>query len=941
MKFKPLSDNNKIPFDQRKKVNEQLLMIVKSNDDFPVSKEEVYNGYTGKGGLHGLKFDDFNSFYDYTEAKKKIEYGQFYTPDEVCGEIVQMLKITKSDLVCDFTSGKGSFINAIPNESNMYANEIDIDAVTISKYVFPKAKISCNNIINYDPSIKFDFVLGNPPFNIKLDNGIISQTYYFEKTAEYLKDGGLFAIITPATFLKDNRFDKLFSFIGQYLLPKKMFNVAIDTKVMFFQKNSEHIKPRIYSTKMSTKEFVSENVANVILQTNKIEQKLKLANAERTINEYRLKFTPYNKIIKKTGFDFIILKQLYEMKHQPRLKKQHEKCIEYLKKYKTQMMPKGLSIEMQNDWHKNKKITKNRVIFYFKNQMKETTKERKSEQLSKRKLTKHNKDNAIQNLPFSDVVTTAKIEDFVTNKVLFENDRIIKLNDIQKKDVCLAITKRFQFLRWGMGCGKTIAGVIIAQYRMEYQKAMNTFVVSNPLSINATWSIFLKNCNISFVNIRKLNDIAKIKKGDFVLMTPYYLTKYKKAIKNKIKTINNKYQFIFDESDISKNPTSRNSKSVNGVFYKAKYKLLMSGTITRNNISEAFTQLSFLLNNKLVNNCDEMFKCEKDNSISNYSNFDVGKPFKKYLKGFKEFKNCFNPDKTTVLGIGKQNQNVYNVDELKTILESTLINRELSDILGHKSYEMKQIKCKMSSAESDLNINILNNFDSLRNKYFSMNNKPQFRILQQLHLLLRACAVPQSLSEFSGKNVSKFDEVAKLINEIKTQIAIGVMHLRTVKLYKSFISKRFPNRKLFVITGQSTTIEQRVEIVKEMKQYKDSILLSTQQSLNCSINIDFVDNIIIPELNWNFATLSQYFARFIRFTSVEKKVVNFVTYEKSIEINLLKLIVTKENINRIIKEEDDFENEFGIGEAIFDELMSKSYNEDGKVYVSWGSQKII
>lgn len=38
-----------------------------------ITREDIYNAYTGVGGLHGLERADFDSYHAYSE-KKKINY---------------------------------------------------------------------------------------------------------------------------------------------------------------------------------------------------------------------------------------------------------------------------------------------------------------------------------------------------------------------------------------------------------------------------------------------------------------------------------------------------------------------------------------------------------------------------------------------------------------------------------------------------------------------------------------------------------------------------------------------------------------------------------------------------------------------------------------------------------------------------------------------------
>lgn len=110
------------------------------------------------------------------------------------------------------------------------------------------------------------------------------------------------------------------------------------------------------------------------------------------------------------------------------------------------------------------------------------------------------------------------------------------------------------------------------------------------------------------------------------------------------------------------------------------------------------------------------------------------------------------------------------------------------------------------------------------------------------------------------------------------------------------------------------------------------------------MNIDFVNKCIIPELHWNNASMSQFYFRFIRFTSTEWKEIYFVTYENSIEGNLLKMILCKEKLNLFMKsekvEDDDLYNKFGINEMMLKALMTKGKDEKGNIKILWGHQKI-
>jgi hypothetical protein len=220
------------------------------------------------------------------------------------------------------------------------------------------------------------------------------------------------------------------------------------------------------------------------------------------------------------------------------------------------------------------------------------------------------------------------------------------------------------------------------------------------------------------------------------------------------------------------------------------------------------------------------------------------------------------------------------------------------------------------------------------------------RLINQLLTLLRICAAPQTFDEYESLVLpAKFVKVAELLRENKEQrIAIGVRHIPVMGAYESLIREQFPDRPLFVVSGQSTSLKQRREAVNQMEQTANGILLSTQQSLSCAVNFDCIDTCLIPELFWNNAAMSQYYFRFIRYTSSRFKNVYFLTNSHTIESNLLKMVMVKEKLNLYMKNQhlDDsaVEEKFGIDFDLHSMLSRKEYDEDGHVTVKWGEQKV-
>ena len=147
-----------IPQGMRAEVNEKILFAIDSGKDL-IPAESIYNCYTGIGGLHNLKQSDFASYHEYAEAKKEFEMGQFFTPHEICRDMVDMLCPVSSEMVLDMCCGMGNFFNHLPNPHNAYGFDIDGKAVSVARYLYPEAHIEKCDIRQYYPEQRFDVII--------------------------------------------------------------------------------------------------------------------------------------------------------------------------------------------------------------------------------------------------------------------------------------------------------------------------------------------------------------------------------------------------------------------------------------------------------------------------------------------------------------------------------------------------------------------------------------------------------------------------------------------------------------------------------------------------------------------------------------------------------------------------------------------------------------
>ena len=118
----------------------------------------------------------------------------------LCARMVDLASPDPSEMVLDMCCGICNFMNHLPNLYNAYGFDIDPDAVTVARYLYPQAHIETCDLRHYDPGFRFDLLLGNPPYNLDFD-GCPSQLYFCRKAYDLLNPGGLMLIVVPHTFM--------------------------------------------------------------------------------------------------------------------------------------------------------------------------------------------------------------------------------------------------------------------------------------------------------------------------------------------------------------------------------------------------------------------------------------------------------------------------------------------------------------------------------------------------------------------------------------------------------------------------------------------------------------------------------------------------------------------------------------------------------------------
>lgn len=990
-----------IPRDKRAEVNEKILFAIDSGKDL-IPKESIYNCYTGIGGLHNFKQADFSSYHRYAEAKKEFEMGQFFTPHELCRSMVEVLSPTSSEMVLDMCCGMGNFFNHLPNLHNTYGFDIDGRAVTVARHLYPEAHIEKCDIQQYRPEQRFDVIIGNPPFNLKFDCKL-SQEYYMDKAYDVLNPAGFLMVIVPVSFMQSEFWEKTrvaninscFSFVGQTKLNPDAFDYMgvhnFSTKVMVFLRRSRHIEMQPYNAD----EFIPmEKLKDRVRKTRAMKQRIRIDLMRET-----------NRIDREEleAFEYRLSKYMYELKAHAVLNRHIEKAEALVSKFRNQKPPENATNQQIKDWER-KKLTTGKVLGiirkYITSQHSVPRKEvalvktsygfklkpyaprlldkvthkaasindlilgraelpvpetvtesnrlqiRAAEKLIRRKQKQYE----MQNLRFADMEEDVNLKEYLDRSTFINKDgEACEFTALQKHDLNLVLQKRYALLNWQQGSGKTAAVYYRARFLLKFRKVRNAIILAPAIATNMTWIPFLSVNRERFRVIRAESDLTNVPEGMFLVVSTSMLGKLRRGLVRYVKQTSRKLCLVFDESDEITNPTSQRTRNILCIFRRLKYKILDTGTTTRNNIAELYSQFELLYNNSVNMVCwsPQVYHENKEREIEEENNTDYGTPFPAF-RGHVLFRACHCPGKATVFGIEKQNQDVYNKEELSELIGKTVITRKFRDFAGEK-YKIQTHTVSPSDGEREVYRVIIEEFCRICELYYNSTGDAKkdagLRLMRQIKLLIKACSVPHLIEGYSGDGIpNKTKYIEKLVRKIPGKVAVGCTSIAAFDLYENHLRKCFPDRPVFVVKGD-VAFKRRQNIVTEFDSTINGILICTQQSLSSSVNIPACNQVILESLQWNIPRMEQFYFRFIRLDSKEMKDVHYVTYEDSVEQNLMALVLTKERLNEFIKtgevkEQSEIFEEFDITMSVIDSLLVRTQDHEGKIHISWGSQRI-
>lgn len=254
---------------------ETVKQLEKEQRQATKEEQNILADYVGWGGIADV-FDEKKP--QWQEERERIQTA--LTPEEYRSAVGSVLNAHYTQpvlikamyqvlAVLGFTKGRilepscgtGNFFGLLPesmNKSTLYGVELDQMSAKIAGYLYPEVNIENTGFERTDyPDGYFDIAVGNVPFGdyrvndpVYNRHGFLIHDYFFAKTLDKLRPGGVAAFITTkGTMDKENTKVRQYLFkraelLGAVRLPNTAFKNAgtkVTSDILFLQKREKEI----------------------------------------------------------------------------------------------------------------------------------------------------------------------------------------------------------------------------------------------------------------------------------------------------------------------------------------------------------------------------------------------------------------------------------------------------------------------------------------------------------------------------------------------------------------------------------------------------------------------------------------------------------------------------------------------------------------------------
>ena len=335
---------------------------------------------------------------------------------------------------------------------------------------------------------------------------------------------------------------------------------------------------------------------------------------------------------------------------------------------------------------------------------------------------------------------------------------------------------------------------------------------------------------------------------------------------------------ILDESQSIKNYASQVTKAV--LEYKAKNKIVLSGTPIENSVTELWTQLSFT----------------NEGLLGSYSKFN------------NDFVNPIEKDK-----------NIDRVKKLHALIKPFILRRTKEQVATDLPPKVEQlIYCDMSEAQESYYEKTKSEYrnELLKSAEASGGKASAISILTGLTKLRQIANHPKMVdAEYEGDS-GKFEEAIRMLESAISEnhkILIFSQFVKQLEIFRHYLTE---NNVDFLYLDGGTSSVKRKDLVDEFQNNeKQKVFLISLKAGGVGLNLTAADYVFILDPWWNPAIERQavdrshrigqkktvFTYKFISKNSVEEKIVKL--QESKLELSN-SLITTEESFMKSLSLED-------------------------------------
>jgi len=149
--------------------------------------------------------------------KKNRFFGEYYTPDNIAKFMAELGKIEKPKTMIDICCGVGNILFYCDYALDKEGIDLNRGAVSIAKIINPNAKISVGDSLKKTFKKKYDLVLGDFPFGLRIrdkNKTSLGESLFIKKGLSILSKNGVLICTVPNSFL----FYKNFQYMRKLIL---------------------------------------------------------------------------------------------------------------------------------------------------------------------------------------------------------------------------------------------------------------------------------------------------------------------------------------------------------------------------------------------------------------------------------------------------------------------------------------------------------------------------------------------------------------------------------------------------------------------------------------------------------------------------------------------------------------------------------------------------